>query len=195
MNRNKLSNKIGGFILAMAVMPGIAIVGSATVQAQDQRAQEQDQRDGRWNRDGRGDRNRSDRNNQNRRDDRGERNRAQNRDDRYRDRDDRYRQSQRSRRVYGNNGGYGSYGTYGNGGYGNRRGSGYETRGFQDGLYTGASDANRGQNYNPQRSHFYRNTNDWSYREGFVRGYQQGYQRNGGGRGNRGRNNGVRLPW
>src|SRR5436190_2949026 len=30
-------------------------------------------------------------------------------------------------------------------------------QGYQDGLSTGQNDAQRGQNYNPQRSHFYRN--------------------------------------
>ena len=30
-------------------------------------------------------------------------------------------------------------------------------QGVQDGAYTGSRDAQRGQNYNPQRSHFYRN--------------------------------------
>jgi hypothetical protein len=76
-------------------------------------------------------------------------------------------------------------------------------QGFQDGLYTGSNDAQRGQNYNPQRSHFYRNGHSnngglgrydntyqfqQAYRSGFLRGYQEGYQRYGGY--NRRNNNG-----
>ncbi|HKC64819.1 MAG TPA: hypothetical protein VKB86_14345 [Pyrinomonadaceae bacterium] len=62
-------------------------------------------------------------------------------------------------------------------------------RGYQDGLFTGASDARRGQSYDPERSHFYRRgasgffsslsyhtTDRESYREGFMRGYEEGYR-------------------
>ena len=86
-------------------------------------------------------------------------------------------------------------------------------QGLQDGLYTGSRDAERGQSYNPQRSHFYRNGHgdnggygrygnsyqyQQAYRQGFLRGYEQGYRRYGGyNRGNNGRNNGRynRWPW
>ena len=112
--------------------------------------------------------------------------------DRDRDRDDR-RWRNNGYRVYVPNRGYGAYGNYGNyGGYG----GGYqsaERQGYQDGLNTGASDAARGQSYDPERSHFYRNANygynsaygnrggyQQAYRNGFLRGYQQGYQRYGG---------------
>lgn len=74
-----------------------------------------------------------------------------------------------------------------------------QDRGYQDGLSTGASDANQGQSYNPQRSHYYKNATygydssygnknayKRAYREGFVRGYEEGYRRN------RGYNNGGR---
>ncbi|MFN2578149.1 MAG: hypothetical protein ABR607_10715 [Pyrinomonadaceae bacterium] len=80
-----------------------------------------------------------------------------------------------------------------NGGYGNQ----YQiatSQGYQDGLYTGSSDGQRGQNYNPQRSHFYRNGHgdnggygnygrsgsyqfQQAYRDGFLRGYNDGYRR------------------
>ncbi len=85
-------------------------------------------------------------------------------------------------------------------------------QGFQDGLYTGSSDAQRGQNYDPQRSHFYRNghgdngryggygNNNYqyqqAYRNGFLRGYDQGFQRYGGYNNNRRRNgNYGRFPF
>lgn len=131
---------------------------------------------------------------------------AQNRDrdrDYRQDRDRDYRRDDR----YGRNGGYGNNGGYG--GYGNI----YQVamnQGYQDGLYTGSNDAQRGQNYNPQRSHFYRNGHgdngnygnygrygntyqfQQAYRNGFMQGYQQGYQRYGGY--NR-RNNGRYGRW
>ena len=81
------------------------------------------------------------------------------------------------------------------------------TQGYQDGLYTGSRDAERNQNYNPQRSHFYRNGHgdnggygridntyqfQQAYRSAFLRGYQEGYQRYGGY--NR-RNNGRYGRW
>ena len=110
---------------------------------------------------------------------------------------DPYRQNRDYRRDdrYGRNGGYGNM---------------YQvamSQGFQDGLYTGSNDAQRGQNYNPQRSHFYRNGHgdngnysnngrygnrnqfEQAYREGFLRGYDQGFQRYvGNNRRNNGRN-------
>ena len=111
---------------------------------------------------------------------------------------DPYRQNRDYRRDdrYGRNGGYGNM---------------YQvamSQGFQDGLYTGSNDAQRGQNYNPQRSHYYRNGHgdngnysnngrygnrnqfEQAYRESFLRGYDQGFQRNGGhNRRNNGRYN------
>lgn len=88
-----------------------------------------------------------------------------------------------------------------------RGGSEYQiaaNQGYQDGLYTGSNDAQRRQNYNPQRSHFYRNGhgdnggygrygNSYqfqdAYRQGFLRGYSEGYQRYGGNRRGNGRYN------
>ncbi|HYY93411.1 MAG TPA: hypothetical protein VE713_02760, partial [Pyrinomonadaceae bacterium] len=62
-------------------------------------------------------------------------------------------------------------------------------QGYRDGLYTGANDARRGQPYDPERSHFYkragsgflsifgnRGTYQQAYRDGFLRGYEEGYQ-------------------
>src|SRR5216683_968941 len=75
-------------------------------------------------------------------------------------------------------------------------------QGYQDGLYTGSNDAQRGQNYNPQRSHFYRNGHgnngnygnngrygngsSQAYRQGFLRCYDEGFRRYGGNRRNNG---------
>ncbi len=41
------------------------------------------------------------------------------------------------------------------------------------GLNTGASDGQRGQSYNPQRSRTYKNASTQAFREGFVHGYDQ----------------------
>ena len=69
-----------------------------------------------------------------------------NRDDRYRrNRDDQYRNDQYRNDRYGRNG---------NNEYQIARQEGYQT-----GVSTGASDAQRGQNFNPQRSHFWKNGN------------------------------------
>jgi len=79
-------------------------------------------------------------------------------------------------------------------------------QGYQDGFYTGSNDAQRGQNYDPQRSHFYRNGHgdngnygnrgaySRAYRDGFLRGYDEGFRRYGGNRRNNG-NYGRRWPF
>ncbi len=62
-----------------------------------------------------------------------------------------------------------------------------QNQGYQYGLQTGASDAQRGQNYSPQRSHYYQQASSQAFRNGFVRGYNQGYrQYSGYGNGNYG---------
>jgi len=79
-------------------------------------------------------------------------------------------------------------------------------QGYQDGLYTGSSDAQRRQSYDPQRSHFYRNGHgsggnygnayqyQQAYRDGFLRGYAEGFRRNSNrGNGNYGRR--LPFPW
>ncbi|HEY3102880.1 MAG TPA: hypothetical protein VGJ69_04775 [Pyrinomonadaceae bacterium] len=61
--------------------------------------------------------------------------------------------------------------------------------GYNDGVYTGASDARRGQTYDPERSHFYqeakhgyrnskgsRDAYQQAYRDGFLHGYREGFQ-------------------
>src|SRR6185295_17081523 len=72
------------------------------------------------------------------------------------------------------------------GGYNNQQ----VQQGFQYGMNTGASDAQRRQTYSPQRSRYYRDASSQAFRDGFVRGYDQGYRQyadaynNGGYRNN-----------
>jgi hypothetical protein len=112
-------------------------------------------RDDRWERRDRDDRNRDWRRNRNRRND-----------------DDRWRRNRNDR--YGNNGRYNNV---------------YQqqelNRGYQQGINTGASDAQRGQSYSPQRSRHYQRASSVPFREGFVRGYDQGYRQYAGYRNNR----------
>jgi len=111
----------------------------------------------------------------------------------YGQRDDRYRNDRYRNDRYGRNGDNYSYQIA-------------REQGYRNGLATGASDAQRGQSFNPQRSHFWRNGNDGYnsrygnrgqyqqvFRQAFVQGYQEGYQRYGGY--NRGRNNGNNGRW
>ncbi|HYX30261.1 MAG TPA: hypothetical protein VE863_17090 [Pyrinomonadaceae bacterium] len=62
-------------------------------------------------------------------------------------------------------------------------------QGYEDGLFTGANDARRGQSYDPERSHFYGSANhgynsglgqravyQQAYRDGFLRGYDEGFR-------------------
>ena len=104
--------------------------------------------------------------------------------------------------------------------YGRNRGNGgfqvARERGYQDGVSTGQSDSQRGQNFDPQRSHYYRNATDGydryygnkeaykqAYRQAFQRGYEDGFRRyRGNNRGNNGNNgnngrwrNGRWYPW
>ncbi len=196
MKSNNFRNKIGRIFLALSFIAGIGLVSSSAVQAQ-------------WDRD---------------RDYRRNQDRDYRRDrDRDRDRDGDRNRDYRRNDQYGRNGGYGNggYGNggYGNGGYGNGGYGGYGgynqvamNQGYQDGLYTGSNDAQRGQGYNPQRSHFYRNGHSdngyygnngrygngsgssQAYRQGFLRGYDEGFRRYGGNRRNNG-NYGRRWPF
>src|SRR5207253_10545380 len=86
--------------------------------------------------------------------------------DRDRDWDNRNNRDYRRNDQYGRNRGYG--------GYGNVQVAVRE--GYQDGLYTGSNDAQRGQNYNPQRSHFYRNGHGDNGGYGNNGRYGGGYQ-------------------
>jgi hypothetical protein len=80
----------------------------------------------------------------------------------------------------------------------NRSYGGYNNQdiqqGFQYGANVGASDAQRGQSYSPQRSRYYRDAPTQAFRDGFVRGYDQAYRQyanaNGGYR-NDGYGNGT----
>ncbi len=159
--------RFGGAILGLVLVLGATGVGVLTAQAQYQR-------NGKWERD-----------------------RNWRRDD-----NDRRWRNRRNDRLHGrgyNNGRYGypgnNNGRYGNGRYGNGRydngrydngrygnyGNSYElNRGYQQGISTGSSDARRGQSYNPQRSRYYRNPSSYEFRQGFVRGYDQGYRQYGG---------------
>ena len=177
MKAHYFSHKVGRILAAFFFLVGISLVSSSAVQAQWwPNATGQRQRD----RDYRRDRDRDYRRDRNRRDDDDWR-RRNNRNDDWR---------------YGRNSQYGNVT------------QAAINQGYQDGMYTGSRDAQRGQSYNPQRSHFYRNghgDNDYSrsqarnsyqyeqaYRQGFVRGYDQGFRQYGGY--NRGRSN-NRWPW
>jgi Ni/Co efflux regulator RcnB len=106
--------------------------------------------------------------------------------------------------VYSNNGGDDNRGL--NRGYGINNGyrsnNAYQiaqSQGYQAGLSTGASDAQRGQSNSPQRSHYYRDGSSQAFRDGFVQGYEAGFRQysgynNGGyGRGSTGVNVGGLL--
>jgi Ni/Co efflux regulator RcnB len=183
--------RLGGAILGLALVLGALGATGTTAEAKNDKDKDQRSRNGKWDRDREARRGRD-----NDGDDRQWRDRNR--------RDDRERGRGYNNGRYGypgnNNGRYGNgnnNGRYGNGGYNN---NGYElNRGYQQGLSTGASDAQRGQSYNPERSRYYRNASTQDFREGFVRGYDQGYRQyagyNGGSRSN---NSGSVLepdPW
>ena len=54
-----------------------------------------------------------------------------------------------------------------------------DSQGYHDGLKTGASDARRGQSFDPERSHYFKDSGFGNfagdYREGFSRGYSAGF--------------------
>lgn len=149
---------LGGAMLTLIFVFGITAATSSTAQAQWR------DRDGQYRRDRDNDRYR-DRNRDGRRDRDWNRNR---RTDRYED--------------YGRNGGYNNRDGYGrNGAYGNNSSYRYEQQqGYQQGLNTGASDAQRGQSFSPQRSRYYKNASSHAYRDGFVQGYNSGYRQYSG---------------
>jgi hypothetical protein len=171
MNTKHSHSRIWGALMAFSLLCGIIMVSSTSAQAQ-------------WTRD--------------RRDDRYEQERRDRERERRR-REERYRRNRGydNNGVYGNNGGYGGYGGYG-------RNNVYQIaqdQGYQAGLNTGASDAERGQSYDPQRSHYYKSATDGynssygnkdaykqAYRNAFVQGYREGFQRYGG------YNNGRNYP-
>ena len=119
--------------------------------------------------------------------------------------DDRYRRNRRNDDDdWNRNDRYGRYGNNNNGYQMARQ------QGYRNGLSTGASDAQRGQSFNPQRSHFWKNGSDgWDrsygnrgqlkqvFSDAFVQGYREGYSQYGGynRRGNNGRWGNGRLPY
>ena len=70
-------------------------------------------------------------------------------------------------------------------------------QGYSYGMNVGAADAQRGQSYNPQRSHYYRNGGNGYdsqvFRQAFLQGYRDGYQRFAYN--NRRYNRNGRWPW
>ena len=89
-------------------------------------------------------------------------------------------------------------------------------RGYSYGMNTGSSDAQHNRNFDPQRSHYYKDAADGYrngdrrqyqaiFRQAFVQGYREGYQRSGYNRGRNGNgrygngngryNNGRWWPW
>ena len=83
--------------------------------------------------------------------------------------------------------------------YRNRQ-NGYQIarqQGYSYGMNVGAADAQRGQSYNPQRSHYYRNGGNGYdrqvFRQAFLQGYRDGYQRFAYN--NRRYNRNGRWPW
>jgi hypothetical protein len=54
-----------------------------------------------------------------------------------------------------------------------------ENQGYHDGFNTGRSDARHGRSYNPERSHYFQDAGFGNFaeafRDGFVRGYRDGF--------------------
>lgn len=166
-----LGRKIGGLILTLAFVFGISAVAGVTTQAQYrnddgryQRQRDHGKKDKKWKK-------------------------HRNRDDEARNRELRRARNSRDRRDgrSSNNGSYGRNGGYNNNDQYNNRNQIELNQGYQAGLNTGASDGQRGQSYNPQRSRNFKNASTQAFREGFVRGYDEGYRqysRNGNQNGN-----------
>ncbi len=57
---------------------------------------------------------------------------------------------------------------------------GAQSQGYHDGLKTGASDVRRGQSFDPERSHYFKDAGFGNfagdYREGFSKGYSDGFR-------------------
>ncbi len=181
MKAHYFSQRIGRVLAALFFVISIGFVSSSAVQAQ-------------WWPNATGQRDRDYRRQQER----------QVRRDRERQRNEEWRRRNRNRNDE-------DWRYRGNSGYGNISQAAVN-QGIQDGVYTGSRDAQRGQSYNPQRSHFYRNghgDNDYSrrqarngyqyeqaYRQGFLRGYDQGFRQYGGyNRSRSGANNRFPFPW
>ena len=72
---------------------------------------------------------------------------------------------------------YYRYGYYGQYVFGDTEAA--DAQGYQDGLKTGSNDARRRQSYDPDRSHYFKDAGFGNfasaYREGFLRGYGDGF--------------------
>jgi Ni/Co efflux regulator RcnB len=152
----KLINGFGGAIITLLLVAGFSLAAGSTAQAQYRHDRDNDrnrhERDRDWHRDR-------------------DRNSNSNVYDRNRNGvDDRYERNS-GYGTYGNNGRYGNYGGYNQAAM---------NQGYQAGLNTGASDAQRGQSYNPQRSHYYRDASSQAFLQGFTQGYDQGYRQYAG---------------
>ena len=141
MRRKNLRSTIGGFLLAISLVFGVALISSTTVDAQ-----------GRGFHGGGG-----------------------------------FHGGFHSRVFIGPRFRFGYYGypyyypyayPYGQYVFGDSEGA--DAQGYHDGLKTGTNDARRGQSFDPERSHYFKDAGfgnfAGSYREGFERGYNDGYR-------------------
>ena len=73
---------------------------------------------------------------------------------------------------------YPYYGSYSNYVFSSSRDA--NNQGYHDGLMTGSNDERRGQSYDPERSHYFKDAGFGNfaedYREGFLRGYSNGFR-------------------
>lgn len=185
MNTQQIKNYALALTLTAGFVVAFGLSGNSAAQAQD----------GRYNRDRHDDQGERDRRQADHRNDQRD-NRIENRhgrredrrDDRWNDRRDNHRNDGWNNRrddrwdnrngSYGNNGRYGTYGRNDQYGYGNYGNSAEEQKGFRDGLDRGQEDARDRRRADPNNSsHFQKGSA--AYREGFRRGYVQGYRQNG----------------
>ena len=132
MKAHYFSQKIGAVLAALLFVISIGFVSSSAVQAQ-------------WWPNATG---RQDRDYRRAREREIQRDRARLRNNQERVRNEEWRRRNRNRND--------DWRYRGNTGYGNISQVAVN-QGIQDGIYTGSRDAQRGQSYNPQRSHFYKN--------------------------------------
>jgi hypothetical protein len=73
---------------------------------------------------------------------------------------------------------YNSYAYYGQ--YVFKNSESADNQGYHDGLKTGSKDARKGQSYDPERSHYFHDAGFGNYaeiyRDGFARGYRDGFR-------------------
>ena len=203
---SKFKKAVAGVSLTLALLASGTALGT-TAQAQerdrnhqwqqdrnDQRGQNRDtsqrdqNHDRNWNRQRNDQASSQERNRESYRQQQNERSRQENWRQEQRGRD-RYAYKYPAPRGYSYGGGYSNYGGYNNyGSYGNERsyGGGFASsdfqRGYSDGLNKGQEDARDRDSFNPNNSSHYR-SGDSAYREGFVRGYSEGYRQYAGNRG------------